>query len=97
MKRRDFIALVGGTAVWPLAARAQQRPKMLRIGTISTLARERPTWRAFEQRLRELGYVEGRISPSIIPLSVISTSMPRRRRRSSDARWISSSRPVTTC
>ena len=59
MKRRDFIALVGGTAVWPLAARAQQRPKMLRIGTISTLARERPTWRAFEQRLRELGYVEG--------------------------------------
>jgi putative ABC transport system substrate-binding protein len=59
MKRRDFIALVGGTAVWPLAARAQQRPRMLRIGTISTLARERPTWRAFEQRLRELGYVEG--------------------------------------
>ena len=59
MKRRDFIALVGGTAVWPLAAQAQQRPKMLRIGTISTLARERPTWRAFEQRLRELGYVEG--------------------------------------
>ena len=59
MKRREFITLLGSAAAWPLAARAQQRPKMLRIGTISTLARERPTWRAFEQRLRELGYVEG--------------------------------------
>ena len=59
MRRREFITLLGGAAAWPLKARAQQRPKMLRIGTISTLARERPTWRAFEQRLRELGYVEG--------------------------------------
>ena len=59
MKRREFITLLGSAAAWPLKARAQQRPKMLRIGTISTLARERPTWRAFEQRLRELGYVEG--------------------------------------
>ena len=59
MRRREFITLLGSATVWPLKARAQQRPKMLRIGTISTLARERPTWRAFEQRLRELGYVEG--------------------------------------
>ena len=59
MTRREFITLLGSAAAWPLKARAQQRPKMLRIGTISTLARERPTWRAFEQRLRELGYVEG--------------------------------------
>ena len=60
MRRREFITLLGGAAaVWPIVARAQQRPKMLRVGTISTLARERPTWRAFEQRLRELGYVEG--------------------------------------
>src|SRR6188472_810582 len=60
MRRREFITLLGGAAVaWPLAARAQQRPNMLRIGTISVLARERPTWRAFEQRLQELGYVEG--------------------------------------
>ena len=59
MRRREFVTLLGGAAAWPLAARAQQRLEMLRIGTISTLARERPTWRAFEQRLRELGYVEG--------------------------------------
>jgi putative ABC transport system substrate-binding protein len=42
-----------------MAARAQQRPKVLRIGTVSTLPRERPTLRAFEERLRELGYTEG--------------------------------------
>ena len=60
MIRREFITLLGGAAAaWPLAARAQQRPKVLRIGTVATLPRERPTLRAFEERLRELGYTEG--------------------------------------
>ena len=59
--RRAFITLFGGAAAstWPLGARAQQPIKPLRIGTLSSNRRAGPTWVAFEQRLRELGYVEG--------------------------------------
>ena len=60
MKRREFITLLGGAAVaWPLFARAQERPKPLRIGTVSLNRRASAQRLAFEQRLRELGYIEG--------------------------------------
>jgi putative tryptophan/tyrosine transport system substrate-binding protein len=60
VKRRDFITLGGAAAAWPLAARAQQlTQKMLRVGTAQVLPRNRPQWLSFEQKLRELGYVEG--------------------------------------
>jgi putative ABC transport system substrate-binding protein len=60
MRRREFIALVGGVAAtWPIAVRAQQL-KMLKIGVLSpNIPRMASIWFAFDQRLRELGYIEG--------------------------------------
>jgi putative tryptophan/tyrosine transport system substrate-binding protein len=61
MRRREFIALLGGAAAWPLAARAQKSGKIARIGYLSSAnPRSMPAFQAFEQRLRELGYIEGR-------------------------------------
>jgi putative ABC transport system substrate-binding protein len=63
MKRRDFVALLGGAAVsWPLAARAQQASKLPTIGYFGsgTASSQRPWSDAFAQRLRELGWLEGR-------------------------------------
>jgi putative ABC transport system substrate-binding protein len=57
MRRRDFIKVVAGA--WPLAARAQQAPKMLRIGTVSAQPKSDPIWMAFERRMAELGYAQG--------------------------------------
>jgi putative ABC transport system substrate-binding protein len=57
MRRRDFITLIGGAAaLWPPAARAQQRTR--RIGLMANLPL--PPIERFRQRLAQLGYVEGR-------------------------------------
>src|SRR5262245_8893038 len=58
-KRRQFLTLVGGAAAWPVAARAQQPTKTLRVGTVAGTPRSSPHWVAFERRMRELGYREG--------------------------------------
>jgi putative ABC transport system substrate-binding protein len=60
MRRREFIGLIGGAAAWPLAVRAQQPSKVLRVGTVSAQPRSTPFWRAFDQRMAEFGYQEGR-------------------------------------
>jgi putative tryptophan/tyrosine transport system substrate-binding protein len=62
MKRRKFITLLGGAAAWPLAARAQQPAKLPTIGFLgsTTPAAQSQLTVAFVQRLRELGWIEGR-------------------------------------
>ncbi len=64
MRRRAFIAALGGAAAWPLVARAQQPERMRRIGVLSGTAADDPDNQvrlaAFEQRLQQLGWTDGR-------------------------------------
>ena len=61
MKRRDFIAALGGAAAMPLSARAQQATPASRIGWLSTGSptSHRFSLSAFREGLRALGYIEG--------------------------------------
>src|SRR6516225_3745506 len=62
MKRRAFIAALGGAAAWPLVARGQQPKKVARIGFLNLAPAS--AWAeevaSFQAGLRELGYVEGK-------------------------------------
>jgi putative tryptophan/tyrosine transport system substrate-binding protein len=62
VRRRAFIAALGGAAAWPLAARGQQSGKLPTIGFLGPAsASAMSSWTAaFVQRLRELGWIEGR-------------------------------------
>src|SRR5262249_3896120 len=65
MRRREFIALLGGAAAaWPLAAYAQQPEKMRRIGVLTgsdqSDAEEQVRFAAFRQSLQQLGWTERR-------------------------------------
>jgi putative ABC transport system substrate-binding protein len=64
MSRRKFLTLLGGAAAWPLAARAQQRERMRRIGALMPIAvddAESPVRiAAFLQGMAELGWTDRR-------------------------------------
>src|SRR5262245_14795365 len=62
MRRRDFVSLLGASAVWPLVARAQQAGKVWRIGVLggAPLPVLSQNYSGFLQGMRELGYIEGK-------------------------------------
>ena len=64
MKRRTFIAALGSTAAWPIAARAQQPDRMRRIGVLMPLAADDPEGKAriaaFLMSIQQLGWTDGR-------------------------------------
>jgi len=64
MRRREFITLLGGAAAWPLAAQAQQKSRLRRIGVLMGLSAEdkedQLRVKAFESAWPELGWIEGR-------------------------------------
>jgi putative ABC transport system substrate-binding protein len=64
IKRREFISLLGGTAAWPLAARAQQDGRVRRVCMLMPFEENdrvmRPRVFAFERALADLGWADGR-------------------------------------
>ena len=64
MRRREFITLVGGASAWPLAARAQQRERMRRVGVLMGWSESDPQFRSwidtFVEGLAQLGWADGR-------------------------------------
>jgi putative ABC transport system substrate-binding protein len=64
MRRREFITLLGGATVWPLAVRAQQLERMRRVGLLMGLAEDdtlaRRQMAALREGIEQAGWVEGR-------------------------------------
>ena len=64
MRRREFIVLLGGAAVWPLIARAQQGERMRLVCILEAISRETPGSKtndaAFLEGLQQLGWTPGR-------------------------------------
>jgi putative ABC transport system substrate-binding protein len=64
MRRREFLGLVGGAAVWPVASKAQQIERVRRVGLLNILGSDDPEAQVrkivFEQTLQQLGWTVGR-------------------------------------
>jgi putative ABC transport system substrate-binding protein len=82
LRRREFIALVGGVAAaWRSVAEAQTRKKRPLIGTFGsgtpTQRKGLPLWPLFLNGLRELGYIEGRDFDIIFQLAASTDELPK--------------------
>src|SRR5262245_25312463 len=64
MRRREFVGLIGGAAAWPLAARAQPREPVRRVGVLVPFDENDPEAKlrlsGFTQALADLGWTDGR-------------------------------------
>jgi hypothetical protein len=83
---RAFIALLGGAAEWPLAARAQLAQRVWRIGILAVSPPPSAMLNAFRDSLRERGYIEGqnmlisvRSTDSFEANPAVATELVRRR------------------
>ena len=63
MRRREFIGLLGGTAVWPFRARAQEPGRAYRLGSLHQAPRNAPNHLAFFAELQRAGFIEGHNLP----------------------------------
>jgi putative ABC transport system substrate-binding protein len=59
MRRREFIALLGGAAAWPLATRAQEPGRTYRLGVLYSNPRSDHVMTAFFEGVRRQGFIEG--------------------------------------
>jgi putative ABC transport system substrate-binding protein len=63
MRRRQFITLLGGATAWPFAARAQQAPRLRRVGILMPFPPSDSEWQsrvgALRQELQRLGWTRG--------------------------------------
>ena len=78
MRRRDFVALLGGAAAWPLAAGAQQSAMPV-VGVLSSQSQESEAavLASWGQALNESGYVSGRNVELSIDLRMASSIVCR--------------------
>jgi hypothetical protein len=82
MRRREFIAILGGAAAWPVSARAQQAARMRRIGVLLFAAEDRAAINPFVSGLEALGYIDGKtVAIAYGALSVLSSAVRCHARR----------------
>ena len=80
LRRRDFIAGLGGAVAWPLAAHAQQGNRVRRIGVLTVGDENDPVMKprlpAFTQGLAHLGWTDGRNVHGLRPDIILASSAP---------------------